>query len=113
MTETVTPAAQTSATARRTSTRVGTASLWAGGVALLLGTAIVMFQRGGTEDDDMWRATWVACLTLGLLALTAPWPLVRSRWGLLAVAALAALSGWAALSVSWARVQINAADDAG
>jgi hypothetical protein len=72
-----------------------------------------MFQRGGSEDDDMWRAAWVSCVVLAVLAIAAPWPLIRSRWGLVAVGSLAALTAWTALSIEWARIEIYAADDAG
>jgi hypothetical protein len=80
---------------------------------LLGGTAILAFQRGGSGDDDLWRAAAVSCVVLGGLSLAAPWPIVRGRWPLMAVAALAGLAGWVALSTAWARVRFIAADDAG
>ncbi len=80
---------------------------------LLAGTAVLAFQRGGSQPDDIWRAAAVACAVLAGLALTAPWPIVRGRWPVAAVASLAGLAGWTALSINWARVQMSAADDSG
>jgi O-antigen ligase len=72
-----------------------------------------MFQRGGSEDDDIFRAAAVACALLGVLAVAAPWPLVRGRWPVVAALALAGLAAWTAVSVSWADIRFVAADDAG
>jgi len=80
---------------------------------LLAGTAILAFQRGGSQSDDVWRAAAIACAVLGGLAVTAPWPIVRGRWARAAVASLAGLAGWTALSIEWARVRISAVDDSG
>ena len=78
---------------------------------LLLGTVVLMFQRGGSQQDDILRADAVAFATLGLLAALAPWPLVRGRWALAALSALTGLAVWTALSTRWARIEIHAVDD--
>jgi hypothetical protein len=80
---------------------------------LLVGAAVVAFERGGSEPDDQLRAAAVCFALLGVLALVAPWPLVRSRWALGALAALTGLAAWTALSIGWARIEIRAANDAG
>ena len=79
---------------------------------LLLGTVVLMFQRGGSQDDDVLRADAVAFATLGVLATIAPWPLVRGRWAVAALSALAGLAVWTAASTAWARIEIHAIDDA-
>jgi hypothetical protein len=56
-------------------------------------------------------AVAVAFATLGVIAVVAPWPLLGSRPALVAVAALAGLAAWSALSVDWARVRDLAADE--
>lgn len=97
----------------RTVSRAATLALWAGGVVLLVGTGVLAFQRGGTQPDDQLRAAAVAFFVLGVLSLAAPWPLVRSRYGLFAAGALSALAAWTWLSIGWARIEIRAANDAG
>lgn len=72
---------------------------------------MLAFQRGGTETDDQLRAAAVAFLVLGVLAVTAPWPLVRSRHGLAAAGALCGLAVWAGVSIGWARIEIRAFND--
>ena len=80
---------------------------------LLAGTAVLMFQRGGSQDDDVFRAAAVACVVLGVLAVAAPWPLIRGRWSIAAVLGLTGLAAWTAISVGWAEIRYVAADDAG
>src|SRR4051794_37893985 len=113
MIDTATPATQTSASARRTASRSATLALWAGAFVLLAGTAILAFERGGSGDDDLWRAAAVACAVLGGLALAAPWPIVVGRWPRAAALALTGLAAWTAISISWARIRIVAVDDSG
>jgi hypothetical protein len=78
---------------------------------LLLGTVVLMFQRGGSQQDDILRADAFAFATLGVLAVLAPWPLVRGRWAIAALSALTGLTVWTALSIAWARIEIHAIDD--
>ena len=79
---------------------------------LLAGAVVLAFQRGGSQPDDQLRAAAVAFGVLGVLALVAPWPLVRSRPALAAWGALIGLAVWTALSIGWARIEIRAANDA-
>ncbi|MEA2443750.1 MAG: hypothetical protein QOJ12_1042 [Thermoleophilales bacterium] len=79
---------------------------------LLLGTVVLMFQRGGSQQDDILRADAFAFATLGVLAVLAPWPLVRGRWAVAALSALTGLTVWTAVSTAWARIEIHAVDDA-
>lgn len=79
---------------------------------LLVGSGIVAFQRGGSQPDDQLRAAAVAFAVLGVLALVAPWPLIRSRWALAALGSLVGLAAWTALSITWARIEIRAHNDA-
>jgi hypothetical protein len=78
---------------------------------LLIGTVLLAFQRGGSQDDDFMRAGAVAFAVLGVLAVAAPWPLVPGRWPRAAALALIGLAAWTAASITWARVQIHAVDD--
>jgi hypothetical protein len=80
---------------------------------LLAGTVLLIFERGGSQPEDQLRAAAVSFVVLGLLAVLAPWPLVRSRWGLAAAGALVGLAGWTALSITWARIEVRAANDLG
>ena len=80
---------------------------------MLLGlSAVLAFQRGGFQPDDQLRALAIAFATLGVLALAAPWPLIRGRAALVACAALIGLAVWTRLSVGWASIEINADNDA-
>lgn len=112
MSDTAMPATQASATSRRTPRRIGTIALWAGGFALIALNLVLAFKRGGSQPDDVLWGAVPAFAVLGALALAAPWPLIRSRSGLVALAGLVGLAAWTALSVGWARIQIHAANDA-
>jgi O-antigen ligase len=112
MSDTTTTPAQASAIATRRKGWIRTRALWAAGVVLLLGTVVLMFERGGSQQDDVLRADAFAFATLGVLALVAPRPLVRGRWAVAALSALAGLAVWTAASTAWARVEIHAIDDA-
>jgi hypothetical protein len=72
---------------------------------------VIAFQRGGSQPDDVLRADAILFVTLGVLALVAPWPLIRGRWALVAAASLAGLAVWTGVSIAWARIKIAAVDD--
>src|SRR5829696_3218145 len=97
--------------ARRTSL-ISTGALCAGGVVLLVLSVVLAFQRGGFQPDDQLRALAIACVVLGVATLTAPWPLVNTRSGLVALLGLVGLAVWTRLSVGWARIEIHADNDA-
>jgi hypothetical protein len=80
--------------------------------AVLAGPAAIAFFAGGYFDQPRLVAGLVACaLTLAAAAFGRP-PLPR-RWpGRLALAGLAGLAAWTALSVAWAPLGGQAADDA-
>ncbi|HXD57563.1 MAG TPA: O-antigen ligase family protein [Thermoleophilaceae bacterium] len=74
----------------------------AGVAALLAGPTVLAFFSGGYFDQPrLWAA--IAAFGLVLLAvLVSEKPLPSSRSGQLAIAGLAALTGWTALSIGWA-----------
>jgi hypothetical protein len=78
---------------------------------LLAGPVILAFFSGGYGVDAQLLALAAAFCALGLLALSAPWPLVPRGPLLPAIAALAALAVWSGLSVEWARVVAVAGDE--
>jgi O-Antigen ligase len=82
-----------------------------GAAALLLAgpTALAFFTGGFTDEPRLWAgiAAWILA---GLGALLAPLPRARAGWA--AVAALAALWGWTALSIGWAPLSDPAIADA-
>src|SRR5215218_2812641 len=112
MSETTTPATQASTTPVRTRTLISTAALCAGGFVLLALSAVLAFQRGGFQPDDQLRALAVAFVVLAVVAVAAPWPIVRGRAGLVALGGLVGLALWTRLSVDWARIEIAADNDA-
>jgi len=79
---------------------------------LLVLSGVLAFQRGGFQPDDQLRALAIACVVLGVATLTAPWPLVNTRSGLVALLGLVGLAVWTRLSVGWARIEIHADNDA-
>lgn len=82
-----------------------------GVVALLLaGPTVLSFFTGGFTDEPRLWAGIVAWTLAGLGALIAPLPRARAGWA--AVAALAALWAWTALSIGWAPLSDAAVADA-
>lgn len=96
----------------RTASRISTAALCAGGIVLLGLCAVLAFQRGGFQSDDQLRALAIAFAVLAVVAVAAPWPIVRGRAGLIALGALVGLALWTRVSVGWARIEIAADNDA-
>ena len=96
----------------RTTSRISTAALCAGGFVLLALSAVLAFQRGGFQSDDQLRALAVSSVVLAVVAVAAPWPIVRGRAGLVVLCGLAGLAVWTRLSVDWARIEITADNDA-
>src|SRR5919112_1668382 len=78
---------------------------------LLLGPGLVALFSGGYEDTARTAAAAAAFALLALAAVLTPQPLPRSRPAIVALASLALLSGWAALSVSWAPLGEPAGED--
>ena len=83
----------------------------AAAVAGLLGPGALAFASGGYFDAPRLRAALVAWALVLLAALVADPPLPRRAPGRLAIAGLAALTGWAALSLTWTRTTAVALDD--
>lgn len=78
---------------------------------LVGGVAVLAFRAGGFFDQPRLlagTAVWLGVATLALLGM-APWP--RSRPGLLALAGLAGLTLWTALSLTWTPVIAQGWDD--
>ena len=72
----------------------------------LLATPFVLaFFSGGFFDEARLWALLAACTLLVLTVIVTPRPLPRSTAGLFALGGLWALTGWTALSISWAAVQ--------
>src|SRR3954469_25306541 len=71
-------------------------------VPLLLGPAVVACASGGYADTARLAAGIGAWLLLAAAAIALPRPLPRSGPALVALAALAGLTAWAALSLTWA-----------
>jgi O-Antigen ligase len=69
---------------------------------LLVGPAILAFFAGGYFDGPRVVAAAIAWGLVFLLALAGPLPLPASRSGRVAMAALAALAIWSAISLAWA-----------
>lgn len=72
------------------------------GVCLLAGPTVLAFFSGGYFPRPRLVAGIVVWLLVLGLALVGPAPLPRALPGRLAVAGLAALAGWSALSIMWA-----------
>jgi O-antigen ligase len=71
-------------------------------VLALAGPTVLAFFTGGYFDMSRIVAALLAWLLVLAVALTAPVAVVRNRPGLFAVAALALLTAWTAISFSWA-----------
>jgi hypothetical protein len=86
-------------------------TLWVAAVALLLAPAAFAFNSGGYFYKPQDIAGIAVFALLGVVALVAPWPLVRRSAPLAALAALAGLAAWNGLSISWTRLLGPATDD--
>ena len=71
---------------------------------------MLAFFNGGYQVKPQLLGAAVALLLLAALVAFGPWPPVRGR-GLVALAALAGLAAWTAVSVSWAPIRNLAADE--
>jgi hypothetical protein len=80
-------------------------------VPLLLFPGAVALFSGGYPDVDRLRAGIAAWVLLAAVAIVLPRPLPRSRPAVVAVAALAGLTGWTALSLTWAPLGEPAGED--
>ena len=80
--------------------------------ALLAGPTVLAFFAGGYFAGPRLTALLVAAVTLGWLALASDAPVPRGRTGRVAVAALALLAGWTALSITWSPLPADARGDA-
>src|SRR4051794_1686184 len=69
---------------------------------LLLGPTAVAFFSGGYFTEPRLVAALVAWLLVLALALAGPAPLPRSAAGWIAVAGLAGMTAWTAISLAWA-----------
>src|SRR2546421_8738528 len=102
MAEAVAPARQAATSAARSRTRVGTAPLWAGAVALFAAPLFTAFRSGGYGIKSQLIVAAVAFVLLAIVAVTAAWPPLPRG---LPLAALGALVGYAVstgLSTGWA-----------
>jgi hypothetical protein len=77
---------------------------------LLCGPTVLAFFAGGYFDGPRAAAAAVAWTVVLALALTGPLPLPKGVHGWLAVAGLAGLALWSAISVSWAPLDGPALD---
>ena len=78
---------------------------------LLLGPAVLSFFAGGYFDGPRLVATLVAWALVLVVALCAP-RVLPSNWpGLVALAGLALITGWTALSFAWAPLAAPATDN--
>ena len=80
-------------------------------VPLLLGPGIVALFSGGYSDTARAAAGVAAWLLLAATAVALPRPLPRDRPAQVALAALAALTAWTALSLAWAPLGEPAGED--
>jgi hypothetical protein len=78
---------------------------------VLLGPFALAFAKGGYFDVARLTAGAVACALVVIAAVASPLPLPRERRERLALAGLAALTGWAAISFAWAPIAGATADD--
>jgi O-antigen ligase/polysaccharide polymerase Wzy-like membrane protein len=69
---------------------------------LLVGPTALAFFSGGYFDGPRATAAVIAWALVLLLAIAGPLPLPTSRAGRLAIAALAGLAVWSAVSIAWA-----------
>jgi hypothetical protein len=72
---------------------------------------VLAYFSGGYGVQSQQLGVAAALAALAVLAATSPWPLVGSRTGLVALAALAGLTLWTGLSVDWARIRDLAANE--
>jgi hypothetical protein len=82
-----------------------------GTVMLLAGPAVLAFHAGGYFDGPRAAAACLAWVAVFTLALVGPVPLPRTRAGWTAVAGLAGLAAWSAISVGWAPLAAPAGDN--
>ena len=83
----------------------------AAGALLVGGPTALAFFSGGFFDRSRIVAGLAAWALVILAALLVPRPLPRELPGRLALAALALLTGWTALSITWAPLAARAEDD--
>src|SRR6059036_3912228 len=111
MSDAATPAAHTATTTQRTRTRADTAPLWVAAVPLLAAPTALAFFSGGYFPGPQLIAAAAGFALLALVAVAAPGPIVPTGRPLVALGALAGYCGWTAASVTWARVEGEAAHD--
>jgi hypothetical protein len=73
---------------------------------------VLAFDSGGAGVPAQALGGAIAFTLLGIVAVTSPWPLLERSWPVAALAALAGLAGWTALSVSWSPAVGDAVNDA-
>jgi hypothetical protein len=78
--------------------------------ALLVGPTVLAFYAGGYFDGPRAVAAAVAWALVLVLAVAGPMPFPASRAGRVAVAGLAGLAVWSAVSVAWAPLEGPAVD---
>jgi hypothetical protein len=71
-------------------------------VVLLGGPVVLALYRGGFYDGPRSAATLLAWAMVLFMALAGPLPLPRARSGWVAVAGLAGMAAWSAVSMAWA-----------
>src|SRR3954454_5319754 len=111
MAEATTPATHSPTTPARTIGSIRTATLWVAALPLLLAPAIFAFNSGGFFFKPQLFGGIAVFALLAFAALAAPWPLVERGAALAALGALAGLTVWTGLSISWARLLGPATDD--
>ena len=77
---------------------------------LLAGPTVLAFHSGGYFDGPRFAATLVALLLVLVAAVAAGSPLPRSTPGRVAVAGLALVAVWTAISLTWAPLSESATD---
>src|SRR4051794_20393815 len=77
-----------------------------------MGPFVLAFKSGGYFDEPRLYAGLVACALVAIAAIVSPRPLPRARPGRLALAGLALLAIWVALSILWAPLSTPAVADA-
>lgn len=90
---------------------MGTVALWVAGCAALALPIVLAFFGGGF---GVRRASLALAIVLPILAACgalAPRPMVPRGWPRVALAALAAYTVWAGISIAWARILGDAAED--
>ncbi len=73
--------------------------------------AVLAFFSGGYGVKAQLLGCAVSLTVAGVLAVTAPWPLVRAPGALVACGALAGLALWSGISIEWARIRDLAANE--